>query len=194
MEEFLIGLGVSEETIALAPGAVDREIYAPVNSFPDKVFVLFSGNFKYRKNPELIAKVIAKMSDIDFVIHGLHWETFPEDSLNGLTNVRKIDFDLRIQPELMRQASLYVSLSFVEGGPYTILEALASGTPVIATDTGFAAEFITSSKGHLLPNPPDLDSVERSIRNGLNLKAEVWDKDLLDGKWKWEDLGRLIYE
>lgn len=194
MQEFLIGFGVSKEIIVRAPGAVNRDFYTCADSFPGKVFVLFSGNFKYRKNPELIARVIAKMSDIDFIIHGLNWDSFPDRILDDLTNIKKINFDLSIQPELMRQASLYVSLSLAEGGPYTVFEALASGTPVVATNTGFCEEFINEANGILLPNPPDLDTVEKSIRLALSMKRNVWNQDLLYGKWQWEDLGRLIYE
>jgi len=194
MEEYLLTAGISKSVIVRVPGAVNRDIYKPIDTIPERGFVLFAGNFKYRKNPDLIAQVIASMPDIDFVIHGQNWEAFPAEFLKGLPNLKRIDFKLKRQPELMRRASLYVSLSLVEGGPYTVLEALASGTPVVATDTGFCAEFINHSNGQLLRNPPNLDLVENSIRQSLKLKKNVWNQDLLKGKWQWKDLGQLIYD
>lgn len=193
MEKYLISVGISQEVIVRAPGAVNRDIYYPSHSKSDKNFVLFSGDFKYRKNPDLIAKVICSMPDTDFVIHGQNWQIFPSEILSGLPNLRIIDFNLKEQPGLMRQASLYVSLAVVEGGPYPVLEALASGTPVLATDTGFCAEFINDANGILLPNPAELSQVQQSIREGLKLKESVWNQDLLHGKWQWEDLGKLIF-
>jgi glycosyltransferase involved in cell wall biosynthesis len=193
MENYLISAGISKDVVVRAPGAVSRDIYKPSQSISDKKFVLFSGDFKYRKNPDLVAKVICSMPDTDFVIHGKNWEIFPPEILNGLPNLKRIDFKLKEQPGLMRQASLYVSLAVVEGGPYPVLEALASGTPVVATDTGFCAEFINDANGLLLPNPPDFGLVEDSIREGLKLKESVWNQDLLYGKWQWRDLGNLIY-
>jgi len=193
MESYLIAAGVSKHAVVRAPGAVSRDIYKPSMAIPDRQFVLFSGDFKYRKNPDLIAQVICSMPDTDFVIHGQNWEIFPPEILNGLPNLKRIDFNLKGQPGLIRQASLYVSLAIIEGGPYPVLEALASGTPVVATDTGFCAEFINDANGILLPNPSEVSQVQDSIREGLKLKESVWNQDLLNGKWQWKDLGELIF-
>jgi glycosyltransferase involved in cell wall biosynthesis len=105
----------------------------------------------------------------------------------------RIDFDLKKQPQLIRQASTYVSLALIEGGPYPVLESLASGTPVVATNTGFCAEFVNDSNGRLLPNQPNLKLIHNSIRDAIGMKENVWWKDLLDGTWQWKDLGQLIY-
>lgn len=193
MENYLVSVGISKEVVVRAPGAVDREIFYPSHSRSEENFVLFSGDFKYRKNPGLIAEVICSMPETDFVIHGQNWNIFPREILNGLPNLERIDFKLKEQPGLMRRASLYVSLAVVEGGPYPVLEALASGTPVVATDTGFCAEFITNANGILLPNPPELSQVQSSIIEGLKLKESVWNQDLLHGEWQWKDLGNLIF-
>jgi len=193
MENYLVSVGISKGVIVKVPGAVNREVFYPSHSLSDKKFVLFSGDFKYRKNPDLIAKVISSMPDIDFVIHGQNWGIFPVEIFNGLTNLKRIDFRLKEQPGLIRDASLYVSLAVVEGGPYPVLEALASGTPVVATNTGFCAEFINEANGILLPNPVELSQIQESIQEGLKLKEIVWNQDLLQGKWQWEDLGNLIF-
>ena len=194
MENLLTSLGITKEKIVRAPGAVNRETYKPSEKMPESQYVLFSGDFKYRKNPELIARVIESMPDTNFIVHGQNWEIFPQQFLSGLPNLKRIDFELENQPQLIRSASLYVSLALIEGGPYPVLEALTSGTPVVATDTGFCAEFINADNGVLLPKSPSLDSVIAAIRQALNLKKVVWDQDLLFGKWQWRDLGLLIFE
>jgi glycosyltransferase involved in cell wall biosynthesis len=193
MESLLISLGISKDKIVRAPGAVNRSTYNPSAELPESRYVLFSGDFKYRKNPQLISRVIASMPEVNFVVHGLNWEVFNTEFLNGLANLKRVDFSLENQPHLMRQASLYVSLALIEGGPYPVLEALASGTPVVATNTGFCAEFVNQSNGRLLPNEPDVGIVKRAIQEGIELKESLWDKDLLHDKWQWRDLGELIY-
>ncbi len=193
MENYLISVGISRDKIIRIPGAVSRDLFRPGQTNPEERFVLFSGDFKYRKNPDLVAKVIRSMPDINFVIHGKNWEIFPPEILNGLPNLKRVNFKLEKQPELIRQASLYVSLALIEGGPYPVLEALASGTPVVATDTGFCAEFINDTNGILLQNPAEINQVQESIREGMILKESVWNQDLLHGKWQWEDLGNLIF-
>lgn len=193
MQNYLISKGVLTDKIVRIPGAVNREIFKPVNRIPENRYVLFSGDFKYRKNPDLIAEVITHMPDIDFIIHGKNWDSFPPEVLRASLNLTCLDFDLGKQASLIRRASLYVSLSLLEGGPYSILEALASGTPVVATDTGFCAEFIDSTNGILLPNLPDVAMVDSAIRQALHLKNQTWNQDLLHGAWQWHDLGKLIF-
>jgi len=193
MENLLISLGISKDKIVRAPGAVNRSIYNPSAELPESKYVLFSGDFKYRKNPELVARVIASMPEVNFIIHGLNWQIFDSEFLYGLPNLKLIDFNLQNQPVLMRQASLYVSLALIEGGPYPVLEALASGTPVVATNTGFCAEFVNESNGRLLPNEPDIEVVKRAIQECIQLKECLWNKDLLHDKWQWKNLGALIY-
>ena len=193
MENLLTSLGISKERIVRAPGAVNRDAYKPSENLPESQYVLFSGDFKYRKNPELVARVVESMPDINFIVHGQNWEIFPPQFLRGLPNLKRLDFDLKNQPHLIRQASTYVSLALIEGGPYPVLESLASGTPVVATDTGFCAEFVNSANGRLLPNQPDIKLVESSIRDAIGMKESVWGKDLLNGTWQWKDIGQLIY-
>jgi len=42
----------------------------------------------------------------------------------------------------MRDASVFLSNSWFVGGPFPVLEALASGMPALATNTGFALDLI----------------------------------------------------
>ena len=193
MQNLLISLGVEGKQIKRAPGAVNRDIYRPGSQIPEKRFVLFSGDFKYRKNPDLVTKVITHMPDIDFVIHGKNWEIFSPEFLANTPNLQCFDFELNHQAELIRQASLYVSLALIEGGPFAVLEALASGTPVVATDTGFCSEFVNDSNGLLLSNPPELNSAITAIEKSIELKKVLWNQDLLRGQWQWRDMGLMIF-
>ncbi len=53
-------------------------------------------------------------------------------------------------PELLRTMDIFVLPSFSEGISYTILEAMATKTAVIATDTGGTPELITDRKNGML--------------------------------------------
>lgn len=56
-------------------------------------------------------------------------------------------------PELVAAADLYVSSSFSEGLGTSVLEALASGTPVVAAVAGGVPEMVIDGKtGYLVPN------------------------------------------
>ena len=93
----------------------------------------------------------------------------------------------------MREASVLLSLASNEGGPFPVIEALASGTPVVATPTGFCSDLICEGKGFLLSPIPSCKDVQSAIEKAIELKNSVATQDLLNGKLSWEDLGSILY-
>lgn len=71
----------------------------------------------------------------------------------------------------LRAADLLVSASWWENLPGVQLEALASGTPVVATSVGGVPELITHDTGTLVP-PGDSDSLARAIHQTLDRHIE----------------------
>jgi sugar transferase (PEP-CTERM/EpsH1 system associated) len=60
-------------------------------------------------------------------------------------------------PEILRAADLFVLASFNEGISNTILEAMATGLPVVSTDAGGTPELISHGRNGLLSAPNDID-------------------------------------
>jgi glycosyltransferase involved in cell wall biosynthesis len=75
----------------------------------------------------------------------------------GLTNnVQLIGYRHDIQ-SLLQACDMFVSSSLFEGMSVAILEAMAAGLPVIATDVGDASRVVDDKTGILIPNPePEL--------------------------------------
>ena len=74
-----------------------------------------------------------------------------------------------------------------------ILEALASGTPVIATNTGFAKDLITHENGFIIPEGLDREGWRTRFVELLKMKDTVHNIDLLEGKFTWSKLGADFY-
>ena len=55
-----------------------------------------------------------------------------------------------IMPSLYQRASLYVLPAYIENLPQTIMEAMATETPVIATNVGGIGEIVREGTGYLL--------------------------------------------
>jgi glycosyltransferase involved in cell wall biosynthesis len=70
-------------------------------------------------------------------------------------------------PDLMAAADLFVLPSFYEGLPLTVLEAMASGTPVIATAIGGTDEVISNGRTGVLVPPRDAHALAHAIERLL---------------------------
>jgi glycosyltransferase involved in cell wall biosynthesis len=65
---------------------------------------------------------------------------------------------------LFRAADASILSSSWENFPHTVVEALAGGTPVLATAVGGVAEVVTDGENGLLVAPGDVDGLARAIR------------------------------
>lgn len=183
--------GVTIEIVTVY-GAIDSDTFRPLDSTTEiKPFVLITSQAAERKRPELILEFIQDSPGISFVIHGKSWESYDTKELSNL-EVRSFDYSR--QPILMREASTFLSISWVEGGPFPILEALASGTPVVSTITGFAPDLINKRNGRLIENPYDFSSLREHIRDCLRLKMQVASNNLLPLDLSWKTLSQHFYE
>jgi len=63
--------------------------------------------------------------------------------------------------------------SYFEGLPYTILEAMAHGLPVIATNVGAIPEVIEEGINGFLINPGDIDDLTKKIKTLITNKALI---------------------
>lgn len=191
--------GVLESKIQITYGAIDKQKFGPSGEIPKldtqllENYVLFSSDCKYRKNPEKVLALIASMPDIQFVIHGKSWKLHYSKKISDLPNLKYIEFDFKIQPYLMRSASAFVSLSSLEGGPYPLLEALASGTPVVASRTGFSEDFVDPTNGYIVEHDDNLNKISLCIRGALRLKKQAGGSDLTKKDLSWSRLGNDLY-
>jgi glycosyltransferase involved in cell wall biosynthesis len=83
----------------------------------------------------------------------------------GLHNAVIFWGDRRDIPERMRELDIFVLPSFYEGFPVTILEALSSGVPVIASAVDGIPEIIEDGANGLMVRPGDSDALATAIES-----------------------------
>lgn len=191
----LVLAGIDVNKILVALGAIDRNVYFPLEdleSFPNP-YVIVVGDCKPRKRPELLRRVIESAPEINFLIHGKNWreQLGFGDTLPPNTQIR--DFKLEDNPDLMRRASALLNVAEIEGGPYPILEALASGTPVATSDCGFASDVVTKKSGEVFPLDASVMEIKSSLLRVMAKKKTNGRLDLLEGKLSWTDHGLALY-
>ncbi len=159
----LLALGTPEARIVLVRNGVDLERFqpAPINTASTKT-ILFAGRLDPVKQPLMIADVAKELStlrpqrDFRFTIAGdgpekkLFQQRVRKFGLDALFDFRGHVADLA---PLYSVADVVILPSRSEGVPLVVLEALASGRPVVASKVGSIPEVLDATCGILLDEP-----------------------------------------
>ena len=193
--ELLVGIGVDPKRIRIVYGAIDSNIFYPrEHDANSEAFIYLTGDAKGRKNPDKVLELIGASPELKFVINGRFWPEYIRNRKIHLKNLTVMNFDSKQNPELMRKASCFLSLSLHEGGPYPVLEALASGTPVVTTPTGWNPELIFEMNGCLVGFDITIPELKVILQRMITLKVEVCSRDLTNAQFSWGRLATLLYE
>ncbi len=87
---------------------------------------------------------------------------------SGLTSVIELLGEQDGIPELLRDADIFVLPSDDEGLPCSIIEAMACGLPIIASDVGGVSELVKSGENGFLFTAGQVDGLVSSLNNLLN--------------------------
>jgi glycosyltransferase involved in cell wall biosynthesis len=160
----LIASGVDGARVRVISNGVDTEEFRPAVvsrqalGLPEGNLVLFIGDIKTpRKNLDTLLRAMLKVRDATLVVVGnLTGSPYPRlaTRLGVAERVSFLGFRRDI-PQLMRAASVFVFPSRYEACSLVLLEAAASGLPVIAASTAGGVELLTAECSVLLRDPED---------------------------------------
>jgi glycosyltransferase involved in cell wall biosynthesis len=127
--------GCAERTTVI-PNYVDCGLFRPAPETTAETDLLFIGRLSREKNLEALLTAIAETTDTlsivgDGEMAGALKSRFGD--LGGRIKWRGIQPNASL-PELLAKTRAYIQPSLYEGHPKTIIEAMAAGTAVIATD------------------------------------------------------------
>lgn len=180
----MIKLGVDEAKIEVIYNGVDHDKFGQISERPLKEkYLLYVGNLKHDKGVfELMngfKTIAAEYSQIHLVYAG------PGNNANKLKELAKQNgLENRVKflgivnhhdlPAWIGHAEALCLPSYNEGVPNVVLEAMASGTPVLATTVGGIPEIVDQNKCGVLIPPKD----EQAVAEGLiELLSAEWNKE-----------------
>jgi glycosyltransferase involved in cell wall biosynthesis len=170
--EELVAMGLPRGNIRVIFNGVDNTEFAPDPSaqsksaqrarfqLPEAPFMLlFAGDLRSsRKNLDTVLRALVNCApNIHLAVAGgLKNSPYPAlaKSLGVADRVHFVGM-IKDMPSLMRCADLFVFPSYYEPLGLVLLEALASGLPVITVTTAGGAEVINADCGVVLTNPSD---------------------------------------
>jgi glycosyltransferase involved in cell wall biosynthesis len=179
LKDNVLEMGITADKIYFTPNAVDTHKFNPQNlELPpdlklnsDKPTILFVGNLVAQKGVKYLLKAKKLInSDAVLLIVGdgpLRGELEDMVKKEGIDNV-VFTGARRDVGKIMPSAKVLVLPSVSEGFPITILEALSSGLPVVATRIGGVLEVIDQKVGIIVePSDPTAlaEAVDKIFKN-----------------------------
>lgn len=165
--EYVPGIGIDADKFANTE--INNEQKRAELGVPKNAFLLLSvGELNENKNHEIVINALKEIEnpDIHYAIAG-KGELKEHIEQLGFENVHLLGFRNDVD-ELYKVADLYVHPSFREGLSVALMEAIASGTAVIASDIRGNRDVVSQEK---LFDPRNIEMAKEKILQELNRKG-----------------------
>jgi glycosyltransferase involved in cell wall biosynthesis len=210
LKEEITKLGVSADKVVVVSNGVDVKRFYPLPKeqaqrelqLPRKRIILSAGNLTANKGFDLLVRAFSRLADdpsgndLHLVIVGEGTERRPlERMVTSLGINNRVKLVGAVAHERMHlwynAADIFCLVSEREGLPNVLLEALACGVPVVATQVGGIPEILSSDELGLLTGREE-SKVADAIRAAL---AKTWRADALIEhvmNLSWDDSARTV--
>lgn len=178
----VVALGVDPEMVEVVPNGVNTQRFLPALSADRADQVLFVGSLIERKGVRYLLEAFASLHQcrlstrLVLVGEGSQRDEYEEKArvLGIASNVLFTGSQTQEQVSAWMQSSrLFVLPSIEEGLGVVLLEALACGTPIVATRVGGIPDVVVADVGRLVP-PADPEQLKAAMLSILDLPEQDW--------------------
>lgn len=208
MTEDLIQNGFLEKSIITIPNRVDLSLF---NSYKEDwslnktINIVSIGRFVPQKGFDIAIKAVqilsSEFNNIQLTLIG-GGELFQDLSKQKgeFTNIHLIEWCSQDKlKQYLHDTDIYIQPSkpfYGEAMPRTIVEAMAMGLPIIASDVGAISGIIDNNSNGLLVNPNDINDLVEKIKillSNESLRASIGKKAYSDvqNKYEWSKVFEL---
>jgi glycosyltransferase involved in cell wall biosynthesis len=215
LRQFAIGLGAQPENVKTIPNGIDPAVFSPRDRIACRIkhglvlnqpTVLSAGALVERKGHhriiEALKSIAASGSTVQLVIAGGpgpegQYERKLRDLVSHLGLEPAVRFlgpvSAETMAEIMSAADVLCLASANEGWPNVVHEALACGTPVVATDVGAVPEMLAGGRYGLIVPVNDRSALEHALQEALR---RDWDRRAISA-WgrarSWEQVASEVF-
>jgi glycosyltransferase involved in cell wall biosynthesis len=144
-----------------------------------KVKLLSVGRLAPEKGLEYLVEAVGEMTGKkkQQIVLNIVGEGPEEEKLRMLVHEKGLQHDIRFLGhiphgprlfDLYRRSDIYIHSSLTEGWPQTLLEAMASGTPIVATAVGGIPHAVAHGQNGLLIRPKSSRAICQAIERLMN--------------------------
>ena len=165
-------MGLKDSDIPIIGNGVDIKRFKPVEKKEktDLIRIISVGTLYWIKNQEMIIRAVCalkeKRENVELLLLGEGDNRAKLEKIVEEHHAKSYIFMPGIRnnvEDYLNESDIYVSASKTEGLPLSILEAMASGLPVVATNAGGTKDIvINGTNGYLVPLD-DVNFFEQSI-------------------------------
>jgi glycosyltransferase involved in cell wall biosynthesis len=167
MAELVVGWGVAPDRTTVLPNPAPDPRAATPASLDHHPAVVFAGRLTAAKDLELGLRAMARIGSAALTVVGDGPDRARLERLRDELDVPASFLGARPRGEvlgLMRAADVVMLPSAWENFPHGVVEALAMGTPVVATRVGGVPEVVRDEENGLLVDPGDIDAFTGALQ------------------------------
>jgi glycosyltransferase involved in cell wall biosynthesis len=192
-------------TFWYVPNGVGEEFFGP-REYPAKqdIRLLYVGSWIDRKGIYYLADAFALLartnSSISLTVAGCqarpdvvkdYFAAECREHLSVLPLMKRADM-----PRVYAEHDIFVFPSLAEGMPLALLEAMASGMPIVTTWSSGMADVVEDGHNGLLIPPADAEALEKSVRQlagSTELRAQLgWNAQQTMLRYTWQNIARKV--
>lgn len=199
--DIIKSIGVNPKHIIEIPSGVEKEFIGNAISSHNETYrkFVFLGRAERRKGitelNEVLQKLISENQNFRFEFIGPIPDSMKikHESVTYHGEIR----DTQKIKSLLSQNDVLVCPSWSEGFPNVILEAMACGLAIIATNVGAVAAMVSDKNGWLI-EPANKQQLEAALINAINAKNVIPKKEhsllLVQSTFNWDIISRKLIE
>lgn len=200
-----------ENKIIMIPSSIESSLFdnnQELLKLPNDNYtkILFLGGFDAYKKGILdiikaIPKILEKNNKVLFVLASS--KKLNIDIHNFSENILLLDWiPLEDKIPLYNSCDIFLLPSYDEGLPYSMIEAMAAGLPIVASNVGGIPEVVKDDENGFLINPGDIENLVNKINyliknRNVRLKMSTNNKNLIKSSYSFENSIKkfqMIYE
>ncbi|MGI9420816.1 MAG: glycosyltransferase family 4 protein [Geminicoccaceae bacterium] len=180
----LLALGAAPDSVHVMRNGVDLDLFRPGDRAAarsrwklQRPTLVSVGHLIERKGHDLVIEALRQLPDVDLIIagEGPEKERLQRQAarlgVGDRTHFAGVVEHRRL-PDLYRAADALVLASSREGWPNVLLEALACGTPVIATRNWGTPEIVSAPEAGLLMDDRTPEAIVQAVGQLLNARLD----------------------